>query len=318
MSREVGQMLTPVVVLSDPPAAGSALAVVGYATAPAGRPVLAGPAVPVYVVSDAEVAAGYPVLGNTPVPMVLAAGAGVSVPAGQPTIPVRVVAGSLSPTPAFPAGMVARWTLDDAVAGYTDLVAGAALSPGGSGVGTAAGVIGDALSLGGAGWLTTPDAPANALDHGMAAEAWIYPTAAVGSGFILAKDVAGGREWYLFRTSASELNFALFNSGGTFHQIAAAVSTPINTWHHVVGVAAFGGGASRLYLNGVLVGSTVVAGTPAVTATALRVGAREFSGAESPFVGRIDEVAIWQFGAGGDPGAAFWLDRYNAGTGRRP
>ena len=115
---EQGGSLVPVTVSTDAPIGGPALRVVGYTSQPAGRPVVGGAALPVYVVSAAQVAAGYPVAGNVPVPMVLASAVGQTVTQGCRPQPVYVVDGSLDPTPPDPLDVFRDLLLTNATRAY--------------------------------------------------------------------------------------------------------------------------------------------------------------------------------------------------------
>ena len=89
---------------------------------------------------------------------------------GTGTVPVL-----LAQSGGFPAGMTARWTLDDTGAGYVDLIGGLTLTAGGTPPTTAAGIINDAASFGGAGRLETPDAAALRLTASFAIDCWVRP-----------------------------------------------------------------------------------------------------------------------------------------------
>lgn len=314
---ELGQSLQPVAVVSEAPAAGPALRVVGYTSAPVGRGVLGGPALPVYVVSDAEVAAGAPVAGNVPLPCVLASSLPLVPPtAGQRPIPVYVVGGSLNPAPPFPAGMAARWTLDDTSAGYADLVGGLVLAPVGTAPTSVPGVIGNAASCGGTGYLRTPDTTVVQGRAGFAIEVWVNFTAFTAFAMIAAKD-GSSRDWLLYLTPGNAASFMVRDQGGATPEAIGAVLT-LSTWHHLVGVI-HSDLTLRLYRNGVLEGGPIAMALPPVipSSVGMGIGGRD-DAVPLPVDGRVDEPAVWQFGTDGDPGAAFWAARYNGGSGVRP
>jgi hypothetical protein len=230
--------------------------------------------------------------------------------AGSPSL------GALASRRGLPPGLVHGWSLDNTTSGYTDFARGLTLTQQGSGTSTAAGVIGDAASFNGSGWLQSGNVSLQQI--GFAVESWAFTTTvAVGSAAVSTQDKTGSRAWILYRSSSS-LVFYLNNTagGGVFAEATGAFS--VNTWVHVVGVITSDQRA-RIYTNGVLRNtSAILAGTPISTAQELTIGAGLFPGGESRWQGRLDEPRIWQFGAAGDPGAAFWAARHNGGLGRRP
>ena len=166
MTIEEARSLVPVTPTTDPlPLSGPAIPVVGYTAQPAGRPIESGPALPVYVVSNAELPA-FGLQAGPAVPMILGSTVGVLAhPVGQRPVPVYVVSGSLIPTPAFPAGMTARWTLDNSTGGLVDLIGGLTLAYVGAGPQTVVGgIIGCAAAFGGAAALSVADTAAVRCD----------------------------------------------------------------------------------------------------------------------------------------------------------
>jgi hypothetical protein len=219
-------------------------------------------------------------------------------------------------TIAFPAGMVARWTLDDTAAGYVDLVGGATLTPSGTGIGTTTGIIGNAASFSGNGVLSTPDRDAFNVRVGFAIEAWTFIPVNVTLGRYVTKEATGiGTEWQFYTTNVAQILFEFQVQGGDLRAVESAnFPGDVGSWRHIVAVV--GASNMSLYRNGVAVVSSTWTGTPIVTTAPLSIGNRP--ALDRPLTGNVDEVAIWQFGASGDPGAAFWLNRYNGGIGRRP
>lgn len=131
-------------------------------------------------------------------------------------------------------------------------------------------------------------------DNAFSLSAW-FNADSIGTFFIAAKDVNGGREW-VFRTISSQLSFFAFGTGGGYigRQYTSTLST--GQWYHVV-VTYDGSKASsgiKLYLNGSQVDNADYASgtyTAAVnTTTNLRVGSSERDGYSN---GKIDEVAIF-------------------------
>jgi hypothetical protein len=220
--------------------------------------------------------------------------------------------------------MIRAWTLDDTTGGYADLVSGATLSQTGTAPTTAAGVIGNAASFGGAGGLLGAASTAW-LASGFAVEAWVYPTATpVAVSMLVAADAsAGNRLFALYQNGGTGFGLISYNLNSTASSgITSAVAADTrNAWWHVVGIIVPDGATfrSRLYVNGstVATSSTALASL-ATVALPVAIGYRTFSGFPDYFTGRIDEPRLWQFGAAGDPGAAFWTARYNAGAGLRP
>jgi hypothetical protein len=208
-------------------------------------------------------------------------------------------------------GPVAAWTLDDLTTGLMDTVGGRVLAVGGTGVTTAPGVYGNAASFGGAGWLTTPDTSILRGATGFAVECWLNVPVLPTAQMMVVSKRSTILDWQMYLDAAAPgyiVNFVLY---GATLAVSTGVLSP-GTWYHLVGV--YNGSVTRLYVNGSLVGTSLASATPPTAGTALfQIGARELSTSRAFLTGRIDAPAIYQFGAAGDPGAAFWLARYQAG-----
>lgn len=218
--------------------------------------------------------------------------------------------------PAFPAGMIARWTLDDTSAGYIDLIGGRVLTPLGTGVTAGVGVIGNAFGKTSAdGYLTRAGV---ALTGTFAIEAWSYYA---GQDYIITQwPQTGVGEWSLDTYGTSGRVRFFVQDGFSTAIVTGTSAGATGVWRQIVGV--YDGTAAlasrlRIYSNGILEATGAVQAAAAISGNAPLWLARRGPSASST-AQRIDEPAIWQFGASGDPGAAFWLNRYNGGAGVRP
>ena len=138
--------MRPVVLSTNPPAAGPVRRVAGYTSVPAGEWVDGGPATPVYVVSAAQLASGQFWLSGDvePLPM-------VAITDGRPVegrvapVPVYVVSGSLDPTPSpvspLLTGLTAFWPVNPPGQLLTDLHTNALTLTDNGGVGSAVGLV---------------------------------------------------------------------------------------------------------------------------------------------------------------------------------
>jgi len=210
--------------------------------------------------------------------------------------------------------MVARWTLDDTSAGYVDLVGGRVLTAIGVPPTTAAGIIGDAALFGGAGALRTGSISGLGAGAGFALELWLYPEG--GIGYIAAKDNQGALRDYVLYKAANDLIFAVWDAAGS--AIELFVPYTVAQWVHVV-VAVHTGttGNVRMYKNGALA-ATGSRDSFRNVCPDFGIGGQGNNGnIPLPAGSRVDEPGVWQFGASGDPGAAFWLARHNSGAGVR-
>ncbi|MCU0452203.1 MAG: FG-GAP-like repeat-containing protein [Bacteroidetes bacterium] len=117
-------------------------------------------------------------------------------------------------------------------------------------------------------------------------EAWVNP-AAVGAGTIVRKDTAVSSGYALVLSPTGLPTFQVM-------QPAASVqgSTPIaaGQWTHLAGV--FTGSTIELYVNGLLAGSTAVAGPLSIGTQFLAIGAMPTLPATSYYTGSVDEVRL--------------------------
>lgn len=129
--------------------------------------------------------------------------------------------------------------------------------------------------------------------------AWIYPTSSAALTWWFAKGTgATAYEWGMGRgvlpfNAGTGVLCTVWQAGGTSVVISGTASgtVPDNAWTHVV-VTCKGTTALRIYLNGKFnAQSTSFSGTPGSSTSAVDIGRRP--DASGPFVGNIDEVALW-------------------------
>ncbi len=148
--------------------------------------------------------------------------------------------------------------------------------------------------------------------------AWIYPTNLVGARVVVAKDVAGAREFVIYIFS-SKVSVNLFDGAGNvvFSGDNSTAISP-NQWSLVTVQYAVTSGVVGIQVNGGTIVTKAQTATPAISTTSLTVGGRSYSGAEGYFAGRIAPLSLWKSaaGAGGVLSAAALTWLYNSGNGR--
>jgi len=137
------------------------------------------------------------------------------------------------------------------------------------------------------------------MNNTLTLEAWVHP---VGTG---SNSVFGGTilnkegEYYLGRSAAGFLNFALANSTPGWTTVTSNVSVPLHRWSHVALIYDSNAGQVELYLNGVLAETIPASGAIGDVHTnenELRIGGRQnddSGGTGQRFHGDIDEVRVW-------------------------
>jgi hypothetical protein len=150
-----------------------------------------------------------------------------------------------------------------------------------------AGKYGNALSFNGtSSRVTINDSPSLHLTTGMTLEAWVNP-AVLMSGW---DDIVyrGNDNYYLVvfdGAPVAGLTTASSASNNTFGPSAL----PLNTWTHIA--QTFDGGTVTLFVNGVQVASTAVAGSIQDTTNPLEIGSDHIFG--QYFQGLIDDVRVY-------------------------
>src|SRR5439155_1719013 len=156
---------------------------------------------------------------------------------------------------------------------------------------TAAGRNGNALTFNGTNsWVTVADAASLHLAGALTLEAWVRPTAAMGTSW----------RTVLLKQQTAELAYALYaNSDTSTPTVIAYVGSEqyargasqlaLNTWTHLAGT--YDGATLRFYVNGVQVSSRALTGSIVSSTAPLRIGGNSVWG--EYFAGVIDDVRVY-------------------------
>jgi glucose/arabinose dehydrogenase/chitodextrinase len=159
-------------------------------------------------------------------------------------------------------------------------------------IGTAAwttqGKYGGALAFdGSSASVIVPDSASLDLTTGMTLEAWVNPSTAL-TGW---KDVIykGDDNYYLMGCSSSLAPAGGGKFAGVYGEVFGTGALAPNTWTHLA--ATYDGATLKLYVNGVLVASTVQTGALTPSTNPLSIGGDPIYG--QYFAGLIDEVRVY-------------------------
>ena len=166
------------------------------------------------------------------------------------------------------------------------------------------------------GWVgvQVPDKPAYALTHSLTIEGWIRPR---GNGYtVLCRgDHRPGLDPYALSTQANhDLRFQITNENNESAMVDATV--PFNEWTHVAAILDGDTGVMCLYTNGVLAAQTETTLRPLgelipEMSPGIGIGNLNDGGNNFPFVGDIDEIALYDRALSADEVGAIYAE--NAG-----
>jgi glucose/arabinose dehydrogenase len=192
---------------------------------------------------------------------------------------------------ARPEGLVAAYGLEEGSGNATADVSGNGNL--GTLAGTAwttAGRFGRALSFNGTtSIVSVPDSASLGLAPGMTVEAWVRPSAGGGVRTVVGKERTGGLAFALFSSAAGGAPAGSAFLDGTAFTVTGTGALPTDAWSHLA--VTYDGGALRLYVGGVQVGSTPATGALPLGSGPLRLGATAVFGQR--FAGQLDEVRVY-------------------------
>jgi concanavalin A-like lectin/glucanase superfamily protein len=127
--------------------------------------------------------------------------------------------------------------------------------------------------------------------------AWVYPDSLTGTQVIVSKDnsVAGTRDYELAPFN-SNLEFNLFTATDVNVQASISSAMVLSKWQMCIGWfdATLGQAFVERNANGVIGSSTAGNTLQAASNSEFRIGARQFSGSQAPFNGKIQKVGFWK------------------------
>jgi hypothetical protein len=151
--------------------------------------------------------------------------------------------------------------------------------------------------------VTVAASPRLELVNAVSVEAWVRPTAAGQNGGIFEKTANGWvNSQYMLMLEAGVAKFRVRTATGALLPVDGPV-LPVNTWTHLVGT--FDGTTLRLYVNGALYASAAAQGPIQSGSGVAFIG--KLGQNLYPFVGSIDEVAVFNGALSADRVRAHYL-----------
>ena len=213
-----------------------------------------------------------------------------------------VNSGQIDGTTAPTNGLVSRWSGDgnanDSVGSNNGTLVGS--------VGFTTGQIGQAFSFNGSDYVQVPTSTSLNPTTQVTLEAWINPNASSLSGEAgiagTWNDLTGNNRTYFLWLLNGVPNFYISNSGSNFPSAVASAPLVAGQWYHIVGT--FDGTNIKIYVNGVLQGTTAAPGPINTNTLPFYIGQVYAGDGERYFNGQIDEVNLYNraLDTGGNPG----------------
>jgi hypothetical protein len=156
------------------------------------------------------------------------------------------------------------------------------------------GISGGALEFNGSGdYVTIPDVDGLRMLGSMTIEAWFKPAQLGRTGVLVGKGGSDQRNYRMLLTSSNRIEFTWDTTTGSSRKLTSSTAIANLDWHHVSCVFDAAAGRMRIYLDGVLAGSSSASGTPISGGDPLLLGARRSSSSVKDFFkGRVDLVQI--------------------------
>ncbi|MEO8664603.1 MAG: LamG domain-containing protein, partial [Ignavibacteria bacterium] len=138
-------------------------------------------------------------------------------------------------------------------------------------------------------YVSVPNSSSVDLTGSFSIEAWVNPANNFNKGVISKGGLLGTSLKYGIRINGSRV--VIHTNGAPRLSSKTTSLIPVNTWTHIASTYNASTNEFRIYINGVLDSSSIVAGAAPTTNTdSLYVG---ISGASTPFNGKLDEVRLW-------------------------
>jgi hypothetical protein len=144
-------------------------------------------------------------------------------------------------------------------------------------------------------YVSVPSSPSLNLTSQVTVEAWIRPDSLSSSEMGIAgtwDDVSGNnRTYFLWILNGKASFYVAQNGGGDFANVNGVTALQVGTWYHIAGT--FDGTNLRIYVNGVLEGTTTSAGAINTNSKPFFIGRQDAGDGNRYFAGAIDDVRVW-------------------------
>lgn len=121
---------------------------------------------------------------------------------------------------------------------------------------------------------------------------WFYCDAlAYGQGYMGFRAGSGTAEFYLIQLNTGVMECRIVTTAGFFEYVSPANTVIPQVWQHIAWI--YDGTSIKLYVNGVLKGSSSASGSFVGTTVSFGIGKSILGGYDFVYGGRIDEVSVW-------------------------